>query len=98
MTSQNKYKNSCLYPNCQRKYSTPGPHKNGRGNRFNTPVRQKYSNYNSKPHQGSQISRSTKQSNDYCLERQWKNKYLVSKTVKVAVTFSEDIYKFFLLD
>ena len=34
-------------------------------NRFNTPPGQNYSNYNSKQHQGSQISRSTKPSNDY---------------------------------
>ena len=67
-TFLNKYKNSYLYPSYQRKYSTPGPYKNMRSNRFNTPVGQKYSNHNSKPHQGSQISRSTKQSNDY-----WKN-------------------------
>ena len=68
-TSLNKYKNSYLCPSYQRKYSTPGPHENWKTNRFNTTVGQKCSNYNSKPHQGSQISRSTKQSNDY-----WKDK------------------------
>ena len=56
-TSLNKYKKTHLCPSYQRKYSTPGPYKNRRTNRSNTPVGQKYSNYNSKQHQGSQISR-----------------------------------------
>ena len=63
-TSLNKYKNSYLGPSYQRKYSMPGPY-NRRPNKFNTPVGQKYSNYYSKPHQVSHISRSTKQSDDY---------------------------------
>ena len=78
-TSLNKYKNSYLYPSYQRKYSTPGPYKNRRTNRFNTPVGQKYSNCNSKSHQGSQISRSTKQSNDYWKDSGEMNIWLVKR-------------------
>ena len=52
-TSLHKYKNSYLCSSYQRKYSMPGPYKNRRTNSFNTPVGQKSSNYNIKPHQGS---------------------------------------------
>ena len=75
-TSPSKYKKSYLSPSYQRKYSTPGPHKKRRANRFNTPVGQKYSNYNSK---GSQIFRSTKQSNDYWKDSGEMNIWLVKR-------------------
>ena len=48
-------------------------------NRFNTPAEQKYRNYNSKPHQGSQISRSTKPSNDYWKDIGKMNIWLVKR-------------------
>ena len=78
-TSLNIYKNSYSYPSHQRKYSTSGPYKNRRANRFNTPVGQKYSNYNTKPHQRSQIFRSTKHSDDYWKDSGEKNIWLVKR-------------------
>ena len=55
------------------------PYKNRRAKRFNAPVGHKYSNYNSKPHQGSQISRSTKQGNDYWKDSGEMNVWLVKR-------------------